>query len=106
MSGKLISEYGDPFVFDNTVVQVRTIKDKGVIVTTTVDAQGQFDLGIIPAGQYRLIAARRLENGKLERQPLADQPKPMKCPSESDCSIEAIQHIHGTDLPFEFCPPQ
>jgi len=106
--GKLIEEQSKaPFVFENTVVQVRTIKDKLAIVTSTVDSNGQFDLGIIPAGQYRLIAARRLQGGKLERQPLADQPKPMSCSgASSDCSITAVQHLHGTDLPFEFCPPQ
>ena len=107
VSGILVEETtGLPFVFENTIVQVRTVGEKSVIATAAVDSQGGFDLGIIPAGQYRLIAARRLQNGKLERQPLADQPKPMECSGESDCSIRAIQHIHGTDLPFEFCPPQ
>jgi hypothetical protein len=106
VTGRLIGANGYPFVFENTVVQVRTIQEKRVIVTTTVDSLGEFDLGIISAGQYRLIAARRLQNGQLERQPLADQPKPMSCSGRSDCSITAVQHFHGTDLPFEFCPPQ
>jgi hypothetical protein len=107
VTGKLIGENGYPFVFENTVVQVRTIMEKFVIVTATVDSHGQFDLGIIQTGQYRLMAARRLQNGKLERQPLADQPKPMSCSGgSSDCSIKAVQHLHETDLPFEFCPPQ
>jgi hypothetical protein len=102
----LIEEHGAPFVFENTIIQVRTEKDKAVIVTASVDSQGKFDLGIVPAGQYRLIAARRFQNGKLGRQPEADQPRPMVCTGEADCSITAVQHLHGTDLPFEFCPPQ
>jgi hypothetical protein len=106
VTGLLVDETGAPFVFDNTIVQVRTFAHKAVIVTARVDSQGRFDLGIVPAGQYRLIAARRLQNGKLERQPLADQPKPMSCSGEADCSITAVQHIHGTDERFEFCPPQ
>lgn len=107
VTGTLVEETtGLPFVFENTIVQVRTAGEKSVIATDAVDSQGGFDLGIIPAGQYRLIAARRLQNGKLERQPLADQPKPMECSGGADCSIKAIQHIHGTDLPFEFCPSQ
>ena len=107
VTGTLIEEEsGAPFAFENTIVQVRTIKERLAIVTATVDSRGQFDLGIIPAGQYRLIAARRLQNGKLERQPEADQPKSMACTGGSDCSITAVQHLHGTDLPFEFCPPQ
>ncbi|MGB6688528.1 MAG: carboxypeptidase-like regulatory domain-containing protein [Terracidiphilus sp.] len=106
VTGLLVDETGAPFVFENTIVQVRTVKEKAVIVTSSVDSQGRFDLGIVPAGQYRLIAARRLQNGTLERQPLADQPKPIACPGEADCSITAVQHIHGTELPFEFCPPQ
>jgi hypothetical protein len=105
VTGKLVAESGYPFVFENTVVQVRTPKEKRVLVTATVDSLGQFDLGIIPAGEYRLIAARRLQNGKLGRQPLADQPKAMSCSGVSNCSITAVQHLHGTDLPFEFCPP-
>jgi hypothetical protein len=106
--GNLIEEQSKaPFVFENTVVQVRTIKDRHVIATSTVDSNGKFDLGSIPPGQYRLIAARRLQDGKLERQPLADQPKPMSCSGAlSDCAITAVQHLHGTDMPFEFCPPQ
>ncbi len=105
VTGKLVGENGYPFAFDNTVVQVRATNEKRVLVTATVDSMGQFDLGIIPAGDYRLIAARRLQNGKLGRQPLADQPKAMSCSGVSDCTITAVQHLHGTDQRFEFCPP-
>lgn len=104
--GTLVEETtGLPLIAENTIVQVRTVGEKSVVVMAVVDSQGHFDLGMIPAGQYRLIAARRLPNGNLERQ-LADQPKPMECSGESDCAVSAIQRIHGTDLPFEFCPPQ
>jgi len=107
VTGKLILENtGAPFVFENTVVQVWTINARTVIVAAKVDSQGQFDLGIVPPGQYRLIAAQRLQDGKLERQPGVDQPMPMSCSGASDCSITAVQRLHGTDLPFEFCPPQ
>lgn len=107
ITGTLVDEVtGLPFVFENTIVQVRTVTAKSVIVSAAVDSKGRFDLGMIPAGHYRLIAARRMQNGTLERQPLADQPKPISCSGGPDCSITAVQHLHGTDLPFEFCPPQ
>ena len=104
VTGKLTDELGIPFVFE--IVQVRTIKEKAIIVTAAIDSHGRFDLGIVPAGQYRLIAARRLQDGKLERQALAGQPSPMSCSGEHACSITAIQHIYETELPFESCPPQ
>jgi hypothetical protein len=95
-----------PFVFDDTVIEVRNPETRSVIVHVKVNKEGQFDLGLIPAGKYRLIAAREKQNGKLERMPLADQPAPMACVDDSACKVLAIQHLHGTDLPFEFCPPQ
>src|SRR5580658_5369256 len=95
VTGTLVDDVGAPFVFENTIVQLRTAKNKVVIVTVSVDRQGRFDIGVVPAGQYRLIAARRWDNGKLSRQPLFDQPKPMTCSGESDCLITAVQHQHG-----------
>jgi hypothetical protein len=95
-----------PFVFDDTIIEVRRPETRTVIVHVKVNKEGQFNLGLLPAGKYRLIAAREKQNGKLERMPLADQPAPMSCTGDSSCKVLAIQHLHGTDLPFEFCPPQ
>jgi len=105
--GTLIEEQsGLPFVFENTIIQLRDPKTMAVLVETHVKMDGQFDLGTVQAGVFRLIVARKLNDGRLGRMPLADQPKKMTCMNDSTCRIEAIQHLHGTDLPFEFCPPK
>jgi hypothetical protein len=106
VQGVLLDDLGAVFAFENTIVQVRNPKTKTILISVSVDAKGQFDLGIVPAGEYRLIAARKKMDGNLVRQPLMDQPKAMSCSSDSPCWIQAIQHQHGTDLPFEFCPPK
>ncbi len=95
-----------PFVFDDTIIEVRNPQTRSVIVHVKVNKEGQFDLGLIQAGKYRLIAAREKQNGKLKRMPLADQPAPMSCSDDSACRVVAKQHLHGTDQKFEFCPPQ
>jgi hypothetical protein len=95
-----------PFVFNDTIIEVRNQETRAVVVHAKVDKEGQFDLGLIAAGKYRLIAAREKPNGKLERMALANQPSPMSCIGDSACRVVAIQHLHGTDLPFEFCPPK
>jgi hypothetical protein len=76
------------------------------LITVPVNDQGLFDLGVVPAGEFRLIAARKKADGSLERLPETDQPKRMICTEESECKVIAVQHIHGTDHPFEFCPPK
>ena len=106
VQGVLLGEWGNVFSYEDTFVQVRNQKTKAVLISAPVDAKGHFDLGVFPAGEFRLIAARKKKDGTLERQPLADQPKSISCSGESTCWIEAIQHIHGSDLPFEFCPPK
>ena len=106
VQGVLLDDVGAVFAYEDTIVQVRNPKTKRVLISVSVDAKGQFVLGTVPAGEYRFIAARKKKDGTLVRQPLMDQPKPMSCSSDSACWIEAIQHQHGTDMPFEFCPPK
>lgn len=102
--GRLVDETGVPF--EDAVIQLREPRSNTVIATVEVNRQGQFDLGVVPKGLFRLIAARRTKNGALERLPGMDQPKLMTCSAERDCAVDAVLRVHGTDLPFEFCPPQ
>ena len=97
---------GLPIAYKNEIVQVRDPKSMAVLISASVSEQGLFDLGVVQSGGFRLLALRKKPDGKLERLPELDQPKMMACGEESDCTVKAIQHIHGTDWLYEFCPPR
>jgi len=99
-------ESGLPMVFKNEIVQLRDAKSLAVLINSTVNEQGLFDLGVVSAGEFRLLALRRKPDSSLERLPETDQPKKMICIDETDCNVRAIQHTHGTDWLYEFCPPK
>jgi len=106
VSGVLVDDSEAPFVFENTIIQLRDSKTQRVLLELPVNLKGQFNLGVVAPGSYRLIAALRGKEGNLRRLPLAEQPKLMTCVGEGDCRVEAVQHIHGTDNPIDFCDPK
>jgi hypothetical protein len=107
ISGILVEENsGQPMVFKNEIVQVRNPKSMAILISASVNENGLFDLGVVPAGEFRLLAVRKKADGSLERLPETDQPNRMVCIEESDCKVHAVQHIHGTDWLYEFCPPK
>ena len=105
LTGSLSDPSGAPIHFNITNIQVRDPRKNEVLFSAALDEQGRFDLGTIPAGKYRFVAIW-MEDKKVRRLPLFDQPKPVSCSSEKDCKLEIVLAIHGTDLPFEFCPPK
>jgi hypothetical protein len=107
LSGVLLDETGAPYGnAGKTVVQIRDAKVGTVLNSSAIDPHGQFDLGIVNAGLFRLIVAIKGKDGKLARPPLADQLPVANCTSQTDCRIQSKIHLHGTDDPLEFCPPK
>ena len=107
VSGILVEEStGAPMAFKNEIVQVRDPKSMAILISASVNESGLFDLGVVPFGEFRLLAVIKKADGSLERLPETDQPNRIICTEESDCKVKAIQHIHGTDWFYEFCPPK
>jgi hypothetical protein len=105
LTGSLSDATGAPIQFSGTTIQVRDPLKGKVLFSAILDQQGRFDLGIVPAGSYRLVAFRK-EGKKVRRLPTFDQPKPEYCSSENECKLEIVLTMHGSDQPFEFCPPK
>ena len=103
--GSLSDTTGAPIQYNKTIIQVRNLKKDSVLSSAVLDELGRFDLGIVPVGNYRLVAFR-MEGKRASRLPLFDQPKPVSCSSENECKLEIVLALHGTDQPFEFCPPK
>ena len=103
--GSISDTTGSPIQYNKTIIQVRNLKKDTVLSSAVLDELGRFDLGIVPVGNYRLVVFR-MEGKKVIRLPLFDQPKPVSCLSEKECKLEIVLALHGTDQPFEFCPPK
>jgi hypothetical protein len=105
LTGSLFDETGAPIRFNGATIQVRDPSKNNVLFSAKLDQQGRFDLGMVPAGKYRLVAFR-MEGKMASRLPLFDQPKPVACSSGNECKLDILLVVHGTDQPFEFCPPK
>jgi hypothetical protein len=104
--GVLLDESGAVFVFENTFVQLRDAKTRQVLRQVLANPKGEFELGVVTGGSYRLVAVHRRRDGVLTRLPLTEQPGLMTCSGDEDCKITAVQKIHGTDNPIDSCPPK
>ena len=105
LTGSLFDPSETPMHFNMTTIQVRDPKSNLALFSSAIDEQGRFDLGIIPAGKFRLVTFW-MEEKRIRRLPLFDQPKPVFCSSENECKLEIVLTMHATDQPFEFCPPK
>jgi hypothetical protein len=105
LTGVIYDASGATILFDKTLIQIRNPKSNQVLFSAALDEKGRFNLGNVPAGSFRLVALWAQEK-KLRRLPLFDQPKQAVCSSRSECHLEIILALHGTDLPYEFCPPK
>jgi hypothetical protein len=105
LTGALYDATGDPIQFNKTIIQVRDAKKNNVLFSAVLDEKGRFDLGIVPSGQFRLVAIWEKQK-EVARLPLFDQPKPVSCSGENVCDLEVVLVLHGTDQRFEFCPPK
>jgi len=105
LSGILLDESGAPIVFDKTLVQIKDQKTNKVLLSASLDERGHFNLGPVPAGEFRFIAIW-LKDGKLQRLPTTDQPKDLFCSVDKECNLTIVIHFHGSDNPIDFCPPK
>jgi hypothetical protein len=105
LGGVLLDETGAPIIFDRTLVQIRDHKTNTVLLSASLNEKGQFDFGLVPAGEYRFLAVW-LKDGKIRRLPIADQLKNLSCSSEKACNLTIVIHFHGSDNPIDFCPPK
>jgi hypothetical protein len=105
LTGVLFDPSAAPIQFNKTVIQVRNPKNNKVLFSAVLDDKGRFDFGTVPIGTFRLIALWE-QGTNVRRLPLFDQPKPVLCSGENECHLEIVLTMHGTDQPFEFCPPK
>ena len=97
--------FGAVIHLNGTTIQVRKPWKNTVLFSSIIDEQGRFDIGLVPAGKYRLVIFW-IKDKKVSRLPLFDQPKPMVCSSENECKLKIELELHSTDQQFEYCPPK
>lgn len=86
-------------------VQLR-VPEKDAILKSVVAKQGNFSLGQVKAGSYRLVVVELGKRG-VERLSMFDQPTSLVCASDSDaCRLSVIPTIHSTDNAIDNCPPR
>jgi hypothetical protein len=84
--------------FANSRIELRKYiserKQISVKVIST-DGKGRFDLGIVAAGKYRLLASpsRGFE-----------QPSELQCQQGDVCELKITLMVHPTDMPDSQCP--
>jgi hypothetical protein len=88
----------DAFVpLEKSQVELRTYisqsKQISVKVTTTGE-DGTFDLGVVEAGKYRLLASPNRNMG---------QPGLLEC-ANKECNLEISLQMNPTDMPVAACP--
>lgn len=96
---------GAPIQFNRTIVQVRSLDSQAILASEVLDRQGRFDLGDVPAGRFRWIVFQQ-QGSKIHRLPLFDQPRPVSCSGKQAYRLDVVLTMHGTDQPFESCPPE
>ncbi len=86
-------------------VQLRDPNSGSVLRTVDVDKNGRFEFGEVDAGTYRLIVVK-LEAGRALRLAPFDQPREVKCESNTGCDLVVVPIVHGTDNPIDYCGPK
>ena len=94
--GQLKDPTGAPFV--DSKITLKTADEKGKFVLYRISStndKGHFDLGVVDAGRYRLLAA---PNRGFK------QPIMVGCHVGQDCEINLVFQVNPTDQPFVGCP--
>lgn len=95
ISGTLVDDSGAPFKASR--VELRTYisaKRQSSVKTVTTNEHGQFDLGRVEPGQYRLLASATRAFA---------QPQTLAC-TVKECKFDIKLHVNPTDLPTSVCP--
>ena len=86
-------------------VQLRLPKS-GEIVRSAQVSNGDFSLGQIESGSYRLIVVKADGTGT-KRLVAFDQPRSLICESPGPiCKLSVMPTVHGSDNPIDYCPPK
>jgi hypothetical protein len=98
VSGELKDPTGAPFAESRVVLKVADNRGRFTLHrTVATDKEGGFDLGMVEAGNYRLLSAP----SRAFKQPLK-----VVCAEGHDCKINLVVDINPTDQPFTGCPIQ
>lgn len=96
VKGRIVDFSGDPF--KGTAVELRRLKPHNkheILKRVTTDQDGNFSLGLLAKGKYRLLASQ-------DR--LFKQPDSLVCSPKKDCFLNVKLRVTGTDMPESFCP--
>ena len=104
ISGIVVDSSGAPYT-EGYKVDVRDGKSGIVLRSTSLDSSGRLSVPSIPKGTFRLVVYGQ-RGAVVSRVPLMDQPEKLVCHASSVCRLTIVLKSHGTDQPFEFCPPR
>ena len=111
LTGTFFDPSGAPIDFDSikpdhqTIVQIKSPTSGEVLFAVPLRSNGEFEVELVPAGNYRLILAW-MKDGEFEQLPLADQPKEIRCSDLKVCRFSSTITFHATDNPIDSCPPK
>jgi hypothetical protein len=95
---------GAPFCGEYQVV-IRDRSSKSELRKVNSSSRGEFKFADVPAGAYRPVLFKTM-NGRKLRPAGFDQPTEQRCGNEQSCFLNITLAEHGSDLPYEFCPPK
>ena len=94
--GRLTDQTGAPFSRSRIKLRkYRTEQEQTGFLSADTDADGNFDLGTVQPGKFRLVAAPHRGFA---------QPERLRCVKHPDCMLNIVLKVNGTDLPFAHCP--
>jgi len=104
VEGTVIDQSGAKFE-TGVAVQLRSPKS-GEIVRSAQVSNGDFSLGQIESGSYRLIVVKTDGSGT-KRLVGFDQSKSLVCEAAGPiCKLSVMPTLHGTDNLIDSCPPK
>lgn len=95
ITGRVSDQSGD--VFRNSRIELRRFvssTNQVLVKNVSTDGDGNFDLGIVKRGDYRLL---------LSYSRAFQQPEKLSC-GDKECKLEAVLLVNATDLPASVCP--
>jgi hypothetical protein len=93
--GRVTDIQGVPLKKSQVELRRYVSKEKQVrLKAVTTDDNGNFDLGTVEKGEYRLLASPNR---------IFQQPPKLECP-EANCQLTIALHINATDQPESACP--
>jgi len=104
VEGTVIDQAGAKFE-TGVAVELRSPKS-GEILRSAQVSNGDFSLGQIQPGFYRLIVVKTGGSG-VKRLVAFDQPQSLACEAPGPiCKLSVMPTVHGTDNLIDSCPPK